>query len=275
MLIARRGRPAAENSAPTGRPRAAVLTWKDYCCRERIRAESTIANARLSPPQEPTLVKHPSQITRRTLLKQAAAAGVGAMALPQIVPSSVFGADAPSNKLNIGVLACGGRARDDMRRMHGKRKHRGHLRRRSAPGRRGKEGTRQDGAADKAKVYEDYRKLLDEEKSVDAVVIAPGQRWHVPMSKRAMLAGKHVFCEKPLAHSCAQAREIRELAKQLPEAGHAGRLAGRLHRHLPPQHGSDPGGRAGRDPRSPRVDGPRLSAAAGTTTRRPTRFPRS
>ena len=72
-------------------------------------------------------------------------------------------------------------------------------------------------AADKAKVYEDYRKLLDEEKSVDAVVIAPGQRWHVPMSKRAMLAGKHVFCEKPLAHSCAQAREIRELAKQFPK----------------------------------------------------------
>ena len=32
-----------------------------------------------------------------------------------------------------------------------------------------------------------------------------------------LLAGKHVFCEKPLAHSCAQAREIRELAKQCPK----------------------------------------------------------
>ena len=40
---------------------------------------------------------------------------------------------------------------------------------------------------------------------------------YLPMSKRALLAGKHVFCEKPLAHSCAQAREIRELAKQLPK----------------------------------------------------------
>ncbi len=67
-----------------------------------------------------------------------------------------------------------------------------------------------------AKVYEDYRKLLDQEKSIDAIVMAPGQRWHVPMAKRAMLAGKHVFCEKPLAHSCAQVREIRELAKKLP-----------------------------------------------------------
>ena len=71
------------------------------------------------PPQEPTLVKSPSQITRRTLLKQAAAAGVGAVALPQIVPSSVFGANAPSNKLNIGLLACGGRARDNLRACMG------------------------------------------------------------------------------------------------------------------------------------------------------------
>jgi hypothetical protein len=60
-------------------------------------------------------MRHPSQITRRTLLKRAAAAGAGVMALPQLVPSGVFGADAPSKKLNIGLLACGGRARDDMR----------------------------------------------------------------------------------------------------------------------------------------------------------------
>ena len=64
-------------------------------------------------------MKPPSQITRRTLLKQAAAAGVGAVALPQIVPSSVFGANAPSKKLNIAMLACGGRARDDMRACMG------------------------------------------------------------------------------------------------------------------------------------------------------------
>ena len=60
-------------------------------------------------------MKPSSPITRRALLKQAAIVGVGAMALPQIVPSSVFGADAPSKKLNIALLACGGRARDDLR----------------------------------------------------------------------------------------------------------------------------------------------------------------
>ena len=65
-------------------------------------------------PQESTLVKPSSPITRRTLLKQAAVAGVGAVALPQLVPSSVFGANPPSNKLNIAVFACGGQARGDM-----------------------------------------------------------------------------------------------------------------------------------------------------------------
>ncbi len=154
------------------------------------------------------------QINRRTLLKQAAAAGVGAMALPHVVPSSVFGANAPSQKLNIGVLACGGQALGDMRPCMSENI----VAICDVDQRRIAEGKKRLGdRAGKAKAYGDYRKLIDEEKALDAVIIAPGQRWHVTMSKRAMLAGKHVFCEKPLAHSCAQAREIRELAKQCPK----------------------------------------------------------
>ena len=161
-------------------------------------------------------MKTPSQVTRRTLLKQAAVAGVSAVALPQIVPSSVFGANPPSMKLNIAVFACGGQARGDMGACMGSENIVAVCdvdQRRVADAQNQLAG----GGKPKAKVYEDYRKLLDQEKSVDAVVMAPGQRWHVPMAKRAMQAGKHVFCEKPLAHSCAQAREIRELAKQLPK----------------------------------------------------------
>ena len=161
-------------------------------------------------------MSHPSQITRRTLLKRAAAAGVGVMALPQLLPSGVFGADAPSKKLNIGLLACGERARDDLGGLVGSENIVAICDVDQRQVAEAKKVLAQHGVADKAKVYADYRKLLDQEKSIDAVLIAPGQRWHVPMSKRALSAGKHVFCEKPLAHSCAQAREIRELAKQLP-----------------------------------------------------------
>ncbi|MGA2032453.1 MAG: Gfo/Idh/MocA family oxidoreductase [Thermoguttaceae bacterium] len=158
------------------------------------------------------MAKHRWQITRRSFLQSVGAAGVGAMALPEIVPSTVFGADAPSNKLNVALLACGERAVSDLPRDQNvvaicdvDTRPLGQLKKDL------------DKAGQKTKVYEDYRKLLDNEKSVEAVVIAPGQRWHVPMSKRAMLAGKHVFCEKPLAHSAAQAREIRELAKHSPK----------------------------------------------------------
>jgi hypothetical protein len=81
-------------------------------------------------------------------------------------------------------------------------------------------------ALQSVKVYDDYRKLLAEEKSVDAVIIAAGQRWHVPMSKAALLAGKHVFCEKPMSHSCEEAREIRELGRQTKLATQLGSQGG-------------------------------------------------
>jgi predicted dehydrogenase len=78
----------------------------------------------------------------------------------------------------------------------------------------------------KATIYEDYRELLAAEKSVDAVVIAPGQRWHVPMCKAALGAGRHAFCEKPIAHSVAEAREIRELAARTKLATQVGTQGG-------------------------------------------------
>ena len=92
-------------------------------------------------------MKHPSQITRRTLLKQAAVAGVGAMALPQIVPSSVFGATPPATKLNIALLACGGRARDNMRACMGRENIVAICDVDQPPGRRGKEAARQQRAS--------------------------------------------------------------------------------------------------------------------------------
>ncbi|MFT5690101.1 MAG: putative dehydrogenase, partial [Planctomycetota bacterium] len=46
----------------------------------------------------------------------------------------------------------------------------------------------------------DYRHVL-EDKSVDAVVIATPDHWHVPMAIAALQAGKHVYLEKPMAHN--------------------------------------------------------------------------
>lgn len=70
------------------------------------------------------------------------------------------------------------------------------------------------GAIDKdAKIYSDYRKLLENGKSFDAVLVATPDHWHAPLCKAFMAAGKHVYCEKPLTHTISEARELRELSR--------------------------------------------------------------
>ncbi len=65
-----------------------------------------------------------------------------------------------------------------------------------------------------AKAFTDYRKLFDDAimKQVDAVTISTPDHNHAPVAVRAMLAGKHVYVQKPLTHSVFEARTLRELA---------------------------------------------------------------
>lgn len=61
------------------------------------------------------------------------------------------------------------------------------------------------------KVVSDYAILLNDD-TVDAIVVATPVDTHYPLSKAAMLAGKHVLVEKPLTSSLAEAEELLELA---------------------------------------------------------------
>jgi len=64
-----------------------------------------------------------------------------------------------------------------------------------------------------ARKYFDYRKLFDEmAKEIDAVTVSTADHSHAPASVRAMLLGKHVYCQKPLTHTVAEARHMREVA---------------------------------------------------------------
>ena len=65
-----------------------------------------------------------------------------------------------------------------------------------------------------AKTYTDFRELLNAETKLDAVIIATPDHWHAPIARAAILAGKHVFCEKPLTRTIGEARALRELARQ-------------------------------------------------------------
>ena len=62
--------------------------------------------------------------------------------------------------------------------------------------------------------YVDFRKLLEKEKNLDAVVVTTPDHWHALIATAALKAGKHVFCEKPLAHTIGEARGLRKLAKK-------------------------------------------------------------
>ena len=66
-----------------------------------------------------------------------------------------------------------------------------------------------------ARKYADYRELIASEgDKIDAVVVATADHNHAPASIRAIRAGKHVYCEKPLTHTVHEARVIAEAAKK-------------------------------------------------------------
>lgn len=64
-----------------------------------------------------------------------------------------------------------------------------------------------------AKVYSDYKKLL-EDKSIDFVHVCTPNRSHADITVDALEAGKHVMCEKPMAKTAADARRMLEAAKR-------------------------------------------------------------
>ncbi len=79
----------------------------------------------------------------------------------------------------------------------------------------------------KAKIYSDWREMLDKEKSIDAVVIGTPDHNHATIAAAFMRANKHVYLEKPMAKTIVEVRKLAEIAKetgvvtQMGNQGHA------------------------------------------------------
>ena len=79
-----------------------------------------------------------------------------------------------------------------------------------------------------AKVYQDFRVMLEKEKGIDAVTVSTPDHTHAIAALTAMAMGKHVYCQKPLTHSIfearmmAQAAEHYKLQTQMGNQAHAG-----------------------------------------------------
>jgi predicted dehydrogenase len=63
----------------------------------------------------------------------------------------------------------------------------------------------------RAQAYQDFRRLLDQP-DLDAVIVCTPDHIHAPASMGAIVRGKHVYCEKPLTHTVAEARALAQAA---------------------------------------------------------------
>ena len=135
---------------------------------------------------------------RRQFLKSMAFTGTAGMILPQM---TLFGADAPSNKLNIALIGTWGRGEAHFGAISSENVvalcdiNEEHL----AFGAK---------RFPNAKTYVDWRQCLDQ-KDINAVVICTADHTHAFVTNWAMNRGQHVYCEKPLANSVEEARVVR------------------------------------------------------------------
>jgi predicted dehydrogenase len=78
-----------------------------------------------------------------------------------------------------------------------------------------------------ARRYKDFRKMLDLEKTLDAVIVSTPDHTHAAAAVMAMNLGRHVYCEKPLTHAIYEARVMRDtaakqkVATQMGNQGHS------------------------------------------------------
>ena len=142
--------------------------------------------------------------TRRAFLAQTATLGAGFWIAGR---QSGFGQESsPNAKLNLAFVGTGGQGGGNLKRLAAtetvaalcdvdSKMLEAHAK--AHPG---------------AKTWTDYRKMLEEAKGIDGVVVSTPDHLHAVIAVAAMKQGKHVYCEKPLVHSVHEARVMAELA---------------------------------------------------------------
>jgi predicted dehydrogenase len=149
----------------------------------------------------------PGPTRRDLLLATAAAASAAALASCASSPPPVLRPRAANDRLRIGVVGCGGKGLSDMQACArtadivalcdvdlGKAKQA----REEQP---------------KATFYDDWRDLVDRER-LDGLVVSTPDHSHAGPALAAMARGVHVFVQKPLSHTVAEARLLRDAARK-------------------------------------------------------------
>src|SRR5262245_51334817 len=147
-----------------------------------------------------------SRITRRAAIKRMAAAGLAA----PLVYRAYSHAAPPSETLNHASFGAGGMAGSDIGSLTASKhvrlvavadvdlRHTAEVRKRFPA----------------ARIYQDWRQLLDKEKDLHSVNVSTPDHMHAPITMRAMQQGLHVYTQKPLTQTIYEARRLTEVARQ-------------------------------------------------------------
>jgi len=151
-----------------------------------------------------------SKKSRRNFIKKSSAVGAGIFIVPRNVLGGV-GFTAPSDQLNLAAIGSGGKGISDIANA-------------SVNGRErvaalcdvdfAGSASRSVKRFPKAKLYADFREMLDNEKDIDAVTISTPDHVHGPAAVYAMERDKHVYVQKPITHNIREARILTELARK-------------------------------------------------------------
>jgi len=188
-------------------------------------------------------------LTRRGFLGTAAGGAVAAIGLPVLVPSSVFGAEAPSNRVTMGCIGVGGMGTRNLRAFLNRRdvqilaacdpvranNEYGHWYRSGWKGSWfGREPAQKIVNAHYATrkrsrryrvctAHVDFREVLARD-DIDAVTVVTPDHWHAPISIAAAKARKDIYCEKPLTLTIdegkAMVRAVRRYGVVLQTGSH-------------------------------------------------------
>ncbi|MBN1346227.1 MAG: Gfo/Idh/MocA family oxidoreductase [Phycisphaerae bacterium] len=142
--------------------------------------------------------------TRRELLRDSLLAATGLAVAGSPLKARGAWANAPIEKLNVGVIGLSNQGRNNLGRV-GKE----HVVAICDVDERDIEHARD--LHPQATFYRDFRRMIDREK-LDAVVVSTPDHTHAVATMAALRSGLHVYCEKPLAHTVHEAREVAEFA---------------------------------------------------------------
>ena len=160
---------------------------------------------------------------RRNFIKKTSLSTAAAVAFPTIVPASVLGKNAPSNKINIGQIGCGRTAVSHD--MHDTLKFDqarimavcdlDSIRVDKAKAFVDKAYQEKTGKAKymDTKTYSDYREMLLN-KDIDAVMISTPDHWHSQPAMEAALAGKDIYLQKPTSLTVKEGQQLRAAVQQ-------------------------------------------------------------